>query len=304
MKAVVFGGYGFLGSRVASRLELDGYEVHRLSKRNGWDLRYFFPLPGKVDLVVNCAADQGGIGYQKTRIGEIVRDNMLIAANCIEMARQAEAKKYVQVIAACAYPGEPRDGILREDEFTAGPMDASVSGYGSVQRSKVALAKAYHQQYGLDTVNVSLVNLYGPGEHTDPIRSHGLAALLVKFADAARTGASKVTLWGTGAAVREWTHVEDAAAGLLHVANSPVRYDLVNIGTGTGLAMRDLATMLAREAGFQGEISYDSTKGDGVLHKVADISRAARLGWLPVKPLVEGIREELAWYAETKKVSA
>jgi GDP-L-fucose synthase len=301
-RVVVTGGQGFLGSQVMKQLATLGASVTSCSRRDSCDLRSLdqalaFFTTHQPDIVFNCAAHQGGLAYQKLRPAEILYDNLLMGANTMEAARLAGVKKYVNPIAGCAYPGAPPGGILREAEFEAGAMHPTVENYGAAKRAAVALAKWSRRQYGFDAVSLILVNLYGSGEHFHPDRSHALAALIRKFYEAHRDGAREVVLWGTGRAVREWTYVDDAAAGLIRAAELYSDGEPLNIAVGSGNSIAELAAIVKDVTGFRGNIVYDSTKPDGALCKVADISKMKTiLGWEPPTPLRDGIRKTLEWF--------
>jgi GDP-L-fucose synthase len=279
-----------------------GAEPVSCSRAAGCDLRHLpearaFFEKHKPEFVINCASNQGGIAYQKLYPGAIFYDNLLMGANTMEAARLAGVNKYVNVIAGCAYPGEPRDGILREDEFEAGPMHPTVENYGATKRAAVMQAKCYWRQHRFQVLSLILINLYGPGEHFHPDRSHALAALIRKFYEAERDGAPEVVLWGTGRAVREWTYVEDAAEGILRAAEVYSALEPLNIAVGSGQTIADLAEIVKEAVGFSGRIVYDSSKPDGALHKVGDIAKmVATLHWKPGTPLPEGIRQTLNWF--------
>jgi GDP-L-fucose synthase len=301
-RVVVTGGQGFLGSPVMERLSRRGAHGVACSRRAGCDLRdleqavRFFERHSP-ELIINCAAHQGGIAYQKLRPATIYYDNLLMGAHTMEAARQAGVQKYVNIIAGCAYPGNPPDGILRENEFEAGPMHPTVENYGATKRAAVTQARWYRHQYGFESVSLILVNLYGPGEHFHPDRSHALAALLRKFYEAKRDHMPEVVLWGTGRAVREWTYVEDAAEGILRAAELYSGAEPLNLAVGCGHTIAELAEMVKEIVGFEGRIVYDKTKPDGALGKTGDTTKMkAELGWEPPTPLREGIHRTLEWF--------
>jgi GDP-L-fucose synthase len=229
--------------------------------------------------------------------GQIYYDNLLMGANTMEAARLAGVQKYVNIIAGCAYPGEPRDGILREQEFEDGPLHPTVENYGATKRAAVMQAKCYARQYGFKTLSLILVNLYGPGEHFHPDRSHALAALIRKFYEAKQGHAPEVVLWGTGRAVREWLYVEDAAEGIVRAAERSNDVEPLNIAVGEGRSIAELAAIIQAITGYKGNIVYDPTKPDGALHKVGDITKMKSvLEWKPPTPIQDGIRRTLEWF--------
>jgi len=259
-----------------------------------WALRLLAHF--KPDIVINCAANQGGIAYDRLYPATIFYDNMLMGINTMEAARLAGVKKCVNIIAGCAYPGEPRDGILREQELFDGPMHPTVENYGITKRAAVLQAKYYRQQYGFNAISLILINLYGPGEHFHPDRSHALAALLRKFYEAKRDNLPEVVVWGTGKPIREWLYVEDAAEGVIRATELYDDPEPLNIATGEGYSIAQLASMIASHVGYRGGIVYDTTKPDGALRKTGDTTKMkAALNWEPPTSLGAGIRRTLDW---------
>jgi GDP-L-fucose synthase len=302
-RVVICGGQGFLGGQVMRRLVDLQSDAISCSRRAGTDLRdldqgvRFFRMH-QPEVVINCAANQGGISYQKLYPGSIYYDNLLMGANTMEAARLTGVKKYVNIVAGCAYPGEPRDGVLREEEFEAGPMHPTVENYGATKRAAVLQAKCYRRQYGLDAVSLILVNLYGPGEHFHPDRSHALAALIRRFYEAKRDRAAEVVLWGTGRAVREWMYVTDAADGIVRASELYAEAEPLNLAVGRGQTISELANIIKAIFRYEGRIVYDSTMPDGALQKVGDTTRMrAMLDWEPQVPILEGIKRTLDWFA-------
>jgi GDP-L-fucose synthase len=279
-----------------------------VSRRSGYDLRHLDQAlrafeTRRPEMVINCAANQGGIGYQALYPGTIYFDNLLMGANTMEAARLAGVSKYINIVAGCAYPGEPLDGILRETEFEAGAMHATVENYGATKRAAVMQARVYRRQYAFDALSLILINLYGPGEHFEPDRSHGLAALLRKFYEAHSTQTDAVVLWGTGAAVREWLYVDDATTGILLAAEHYAQAVPLNIAVGQGMTIAELAAMIKGIVGYQGQIVFDTSKPDGARYKTGSTeAMESALGWRPATPIREGLAQTLAWleshYAE------
>ena len=168
----------------------------------------------------------------------------------------------MSALAACSYPGDV-SGAMREQDWWSGPLHDSVLAYGFTKKARAVGARCYAEQYGLRTVNLLLANLYGPGDHLEPGRSHALTALLRRFHEAQASGAREVVVWGSGAPVREWLFVEDAAEALVIAAERIEDVAPYNVGTGEGLTIRALAEAIAALVGYEGAISYDTTRPDG-----------------------------------------
>lgn len=302
-RVVVCGGQGFLGGEVMRRLVDLGAETISCSRRANTDLRDLEQAVGffrkhEPEVVINCAANQGGLAYQKLCPGTIYYDNLLMGANTMEAARLTGVRKYVNIVAGCAYPGDPREGVLREEEFEAGPMHATVENYGATKRAAVTQAKYFRREYNLDAISLILINLYGPAEHFHPDRSHALAALIRKFYEAKRDQRPEVVLWGTGKAVREWMYVTDAAAGIVRASEKYFGSEPLNIAVGSGQTIAELANIIKAVVGYDGRIVYDATMPDGALRKVGDTTRMkAILDWEPQVPILEGIQRTLDWFA-------
>jgi len=303
----VAGGTGFLGSHIMARLKTLGAVAHSCSRASGCDLRAFEQAAAhfsviKPDVVINCAANQGGLAYHKAFPATIFYDNLLIGLNAMEAARITGVGKYVNILSACAYPGEPKDGILREAEFEAGPMHSTVDHFGATKRAALMQAKCYASQYAFNAISLLLVNMYGPGEDFHPDRSHALAALVRKFYEAKESGAGAVTLWGTGRAVREWLYVEDAAEGVLRAVERHHGSEPLNLGVGSGCTITELAEVVRRIVGYRGKIVYDDSKPDGAMLRVADIAKMrSTLDWEPQTAIETGIRRTIDWFVEHRQ---
>lgn len=299
-RTAVLGGGGFLGRHVVAVLEEMGGRPVVPRTRDGYDFRSLdvarcFMAEAKPEVVFQCAAHQGGIAYQGPRPVEILQDNLLIAMNTLAAAREAGVRKFVNVVAACSYPGH-LDRPLSEDDYWAGPIHDSVMSYGLARKVSVVLGSSYRREYGLNCVHLILANLYGPGDHIEPDRSHALIALLRKMIEAHRDGSPTVTVWGTGRPIREWLYVRDAAEALVLAAES---YDLdvpLNVGTGEGLSIAALADLIRDVVGYSGRIVFDTSRPDGAMVKTLRCERIrAALGWQPRTPLREGLERTRDW---------
>ncbi len=300
----VTGGQGFLGSRIVSRLRSKGADVVSVSRATGYDLRDPDAArrafrTHKPEIVFNCAANQGGISYQRLYPATIMVDNMLMGLHAMDAAREAGIAKYVNIVAACSYPGYQDDGLLSEDKYWDGALHDSVLNYGITKKVQTVQGLMYKRQYGFNSIHLIMTNLYGPGEHFEPDRSHALAALMRKFYEAKRDNSPRVEIWGTGKPVREWMYVDDAADAVVRAAEVYDDVEPLNVGLGEGYTITELAETIKQIVDYKGDMFYDTTKPDGARRKVMDISRMrAALNWEPAVSLEPGIRKTLDWFVE------
>ena len=300
----MLGATGFVGRTVCRLLEEKGYVFERTSISSGVDLRdgvqanrYFEKV--NPDYIINCAAFVGGIQFGYDHPAEMFRNNLLMSVNIYEACRQTGVKRLVNPISNCAYPA--RATLFKESEFWEGPLHESVLVYGMARKMSWVGAWAYHKQYGVDTINLILSNMYGPGDHFDSVRSHALGALIRKMMDAKHRGESTVIVWGTGKPVREWLYVEDGATALIRALDVERYVDPVNIGVAQGVSVADLAKMIQQEVGYEGELKFDTTKPDGAAYKTVDGSTGEwLLGWKPQIDLPTGIQKTIHWYLENE----
>ena len=306
-KIVVTGGTGFLGRRVVETLSASGADVVSCSRREGVDVRdgvAFGTWLSKVqpDCVVHCAAHVGGIGYVGEHAIEVFHDNLAIGTGLVQGLRQAGVERLLSVMPNCTYPGEKQ--IYRESEWWDGAIHDSVLMYGLPRKMLWGLCKTYGPVTGLRSAHLILPNLYGPGDHFDPLRSHALGALVRKIVDADRDGSSSVELWGTGAPVREWMFVRDAAEAIARFLETGALDDeasashaIYNVGIGEGVSIAALAEAIKTAVGWDGSFVFDRTRPDGAMRKLLDGSRFCEMtGWSPAHCLDDGIDETVSWY--------
>lgn len=296
----VIGGGGFLGGHLVEQLRQQGCEPVVPRTADGWDFRSldsareFFRLH-KPEVVFNCAAKQGGLALQQKAPAEVFYDNMLLGLNTMHAAHLNGVAKYVNVVAACSYPGYV-DGMLTEKDYWDGALHESVVNYGFTKKAQVVQGFCYRKQYGFQSIQLLMTNLFGPREHFSPGRSHGLAALLRKFYEARTFQSPEVVIWGTGKPIREWLFVKDAAEALMLAAERYAGTEPLNVSLGGGLSITELAELIQRIVGYEGRIVYDTSKPDGALVKTFGNECIKReIGWRPRTPLEEGIRQTLAW---------
>jgi GDP-L-fucose synthase len=301
-KAVVLGGFGFLGANVVAAFERKGYAVEACSRRAGVDARDEQALTAyltraKPDILVHCAANVGGIAYNAQCPVAIYEDNLMIGFHVVRAAHRCGVSKLVNIMPNCTYPGEM--DRLSEPRWWDGPMHPTVLTYGMPRKMLWVQAWAHQQENGLQSIHLVLPNLYGPRDHFDIVRSHALGALIRKVVDAKRDGASEVEIWGSGQPIREWMYVEDAAEGIVLATEGYNDIEIVNLGSGQGCSIRELAEVIREIIGWRGDFRYDTSHPDGAPQKVMDISkmRAALGAWLPRTELREGIATTIEWLA-------
>ncbi len=301
-RVLVTGGAGFLGRHIVAAFRAAGAEVVA-PRRRQYDLVCGDECAAVlrdhvIDTVVHSAALYGGIWFNRVRPAEIFHQNLLMGVQLMEAARAAGVRRFVQVGTACSYPGN-LDGDLREDDLWAGPCHESVECYGLVKKVLEAQGRVYHAQHGLEVAHLILTNLYGPWDCYEPERSHVAAALIRKVVEATAGNAPTLEAWGTGAPVREFLYVEDAADAIVRAAAVCTDGRPLNIGTGIGTSIRELTELLCELAGFRGRIAWDASKPDGAARKVLDVSRMrALLGWTPPTSLRDGLAQTVEWYRD------
>ena len=299
MKVVVAGSTGLAGSAISAAFSAQGHQVIGLNRSvvdlmDGAATQQFL-INTKPDLVVDAAAKVGGIGANSTFPVEFLADNITIQGNLMNAAHVAGVEKFVFLGSSCIYPRDCAQPI-KEGYLMTGPLEATNSAYAIAKIAGLELVNSYRKEYGTKWISLMPTNLYGPRDNFDLAASHVLPAFIRRFVDATESGAEKVVLWGSGSPLREFLHVDDLAQAVL-VASEKYDSSLhLNIGTGEDLSIKALAGIVAKAAGFSGEIEWDSSKPDGTPRKVLDVSRIKALGWKPTITLEAGIASTIAWY--------
>ena len=289
-----------MGKTVVKKLKEENIDFVSLSLKNSVDFRNFEQTKGifekeKFDAVINCAAFVGGIQVGYERPGELFYNNTLIATNLMEAARLANVKRFVNPISNCVYPQHLE--TLEEKDLWSGVIHESVLAYATARKSSWVQGWAYYKQYGFDSVHVILSNMYGPGDYFDEVQSHALGALVKKFVDAKKTGETQVTVWGTGKPIREWLYVEDGAEALVRALYIAPHIEPINVGRSEGVSILELAKMIEKAVGYEGNIVLDTSKPDGVPSKVMVAEKMKHIfQWAPPTSLQEGIKKTIEWY--------
>ena len=303
MSVLVTGGGGFLGSHLVERLRADGVEPF-VARRSEYDLirpddavRLFDEAQPR--LVIHLAAEVGGIGANMANSGRYWYANTMMGANVLEQSRLHGVDKLVVVGTICSYP-KLAPLPFREESLWDGFPEETNAAYGVAKKSLLVGGQAYREQYGLTSIHLLQVNLYGPRDDFDLERSHVIPALIRKMLESQ----GEVVLWGDGTPTREFLYVEDAAEGIWLGAQRYDGAEPVNLGSGEEIAIRDLAELIADVTGFEGEIVWDASKPNGQPRRQLDVSRAEeRFGFRARTPLRAGLERTVAWYREQALVS-
>lgn len=300
---VVTGGAGFLGSLVVDRLRAAGAGTVFVPRSSVYDLteqeavRRLFD-DARPEIIVHLAAEVGGIGANRDNPGRYFYANAAMGIHLIEESRLRGVEKFVQVGTVCSYP-KFAEVPFREDALWDGFPEETNAPYGIAKKSLLVMLDAYRLQYGFRSVYLLPVNLYGPGDNFDPHTSHVIPALIRKFTEAREKGLGTVTLWGSGSPSREFLYVDDAARAIVMACEHDDDPEPMNVGTGREVSIRDLADLIARLTGFQGDVEWDTTKPDGQPRRCLDTSRAAaRLGFRAEVDLEDGLQRTISWWDE------
>lgn len=257
----------------------------------------------RPEYVLHFAAKVGGIKANSTRPAEFLYENLMIQGNVIHQCHLGHVKQLIVLGSSCIYPREcPQP--MKEEYLLTGPLEPTNEGYALAKIAGLKLAQYYERQYGLKCLNPLPCNLYGPNDHFDLDRAHVMSALARRFVDAQDSRASSVTLWGTGSARREFLHVHDLAEAVLFLAKNYQSSEIINVGTGEELSIRELSELIADVVGYRGKILWDTTMPDGMPRKCLDISRLRSLGYRHRVPLRAGIEGVVSEYRGLKKSGA
>ncbi|AWO01194.1 GDP-fucose synthetase [Chitinophaga alhagiae] len=293
-KIYIAGHRGMVGSAIKRRLEKAGFTnfVTRTSSeldlRNQAAVEAFFAAE-KPEYVFLAAAKVGGIVANNTYRAEFIYDNLMIQNNVIHQAYVHGVKKLMFLGSSCIYP-KLAPQPLKEEYLLTGLLEPTNEPYAIAKIAGIKLCDAYRSQYGADFISVMPTNLYGPNDNYDLQNSHVLPALLRKFHDAKEKGDPAVTIWGTGTPLREFLHADDMADACYFLMQQYSEPGPINIGVGKDISIADLAAMIRKIVGYEGELQFDTTKPDGTPRKLMDVSKLTGLGWKASIHLEEGIR--------------
>jgi len=315
-RVIVTGGAGFLGSVVTRKLVDRGAAEVIVPRSHEYDLRDLDAIrrllagssrPSKlgtgqepVNVIIHLAAVVGGIGANRERPAEFFYDNLMMGVQLLHEAYKAGVKKFVAVGTVCAYPKFTPTPFHESDLWNGYPEETNAP-YGLAKKMLLVQSEAYRQQYGYNSIFLLPVNLYGPGDNSDPRSSHVIPALIKKCVDAIESGDSEVVVWGDGSPTREFLYVEDAAEGVVLAAERYDRSDPVNLGSAFEISIRDLAQIIVEETGFTGKVVWDTSKPNGQPRRKLDTSRAGEgFGFHSQVDFRTGLRRTIAWYREQR----
>ena len=300
-KIYVAGHRGMVGSSIVRNLKSKGYtniitrtssELNLLRQK---DVEDFFESE-KPDYVFMAAAKVGGIHANNTYRGEFIYNNLMIESNVIHTSHLFGVKKLLFLGSSCIYP-KMAPQPLKEEYLLSGSLEPTNEPYAISKIAGIKLCESYYRQYGDCFISAMPTNLYGPNDNYDLENSHVLPALIRKFHEAKINNSPTVEVWGTGSVFREFLHVDDLAEACVHLMKNYSENEIVNIGTGIDISIKDLTMIISKVVGYDGEIIWNTSKPDGTLRKLLDVSRVNSLGWSYKIKLEDGIKSVYSEYS-------
>ena len=296
----VAGHRGLVGSAILRNLEARGFRNFVLASREELDLTnqaavFAFFRERRPSYVFLAAARVGGIQANSMFPADFIRENLAIELNVLEAARQTGVEKFLMLGSSCIYPRLAQQP-MKEEYLLSGPLEPTNAPYAIAKIAGIALCQSYAKQYGMNCLSLMPTNLYGPGDNFDLAAGHVVPALMRKIHDAKENGAPEVTVWGTGNPLREFLFVDDLGDACVYLMEGYDRPDLINVGTGDEVSIRELAQTIARVVGYEGEFVFDVSKPDGAPRKLLDVSKLASLGWTARVTLEEGLAQTYDWF--------
>ena len=302
-KIFVAGHNGLVGSAIVRNLKAKGFtniitvDREKLDLRRTLEVNMFFNTE-EFDYVFLAAAKVGGIGANSDYPAEFIHDNLMIQTNVIDSAYRSGVKKLIFLGSSCIYPKFPKMPIT-EDQLLEGRLESSNDAYAIAKIAGIKMCQAYRKQYGFNAISVMPTNLYGPNDNFDHNTSHVLPALISKFDGSLEKSKHWVVkLWGDGSPKREFLHVDDLAEALVVCMDKYDSDDIINIGTGEDVTIKELAETIVDVVGYENDYEWDTSKPNGTPRKVLNVDKMKSLGWEPKISLRDGIESTYAWYKE------
>lgn len=296
----VAGHAGLVGAAICRALAARGFDNVLTASRAEVDLRdaaavtRFFSAE-RPEYVFLAAAKVGGILANDSYPADFIRDNLQIQTNVIDAAHRHGTRKLCFLGSSCIYPRLAPQPIT-EDALLTGPLEKTNEWYAVAKIAGIKMCQAYAKQYGFDAISIMPTNLFGPGDNFDLASSHVLPALLRKFHAAKESGERSVVVWGSGTPRREFLYVDDLADATCFLMERYESPEIINVGTGRDITIADLAALIGKTVGFDGEIVFDRSKPDGTPRKLLAVDKLTALGWQPRTDLETGIRRTYEWY--------
>ena len=302
---LVLGAEGFVGKAMVERLNREKIdyissnhkECDLQNKRATLDLfeRY------NPNTVINLAAFLGGVHFGIKHAAEMFTNNMEMQINILEACRIYNVKRLINPIGSCVYPGNL--DVYVEDKLWDGPIHESVLPFATAKKAFVVACDAYRKEYGVDSINLVMSNMYGPGDHFDEERAHAVGGMIKRLLDATKNNCKEFVVYGTGKPIREWLYIDDAVDALFRAISADEIDGIVNIGEKKGHSIKETVEIIAKLVGFDGKLIFDSSWPDGALVKTVDGHRAYELlGWKATMPFEEGLKKTVEWYKENYNV--
>ena len=298
----VAGHRGLAGSAISRALRAKGYDQLLEVGREDLDLRKkdqvdsFFEKE-KPEWVIVAAAMVGGIHANQSRPAEFIYDNLLIQNNLIHGSHEHGVKKLLFLGSSCIYP-KMAPQPMREESLLSGPLEPTNQPYALAKIAGIEMCRSYRRQYGSDFICAMPTNLYGPGDNFDLEQAHVMPAMMHRFHQAKVDGAPSVTLWGTGSPFREFLHSTDLGEACVFLMENHSGEEIVNVGCGKDITIRELAERVRDVVGYQGELEWDSSRPDGTPRKLMDTERIRTMGWEPRVGLSDGLKETYQWFLD------
>ncbi|MHA1222236.1 MAG: GDP-L-fucose synthase [Candidatus Heimdallarchaeaceae archaeon] len=301
-KVFLAGHTGLVGSAILRVLEKNGYSNIITANSSTLDLRNqkavndFFEIE-RPEFVFLAAAKVGGILANNTYPAEFIYDNIMIEANIINAAKKFQVKKLLFLGSSCIYPKFAKQPI-KEEYLLSGKLEPTNEPYAIAKIAGIKMCQAYNRQYNTNFISLMPTNLFGPNDNYDSQNSHVMASLIRKFSEAKFYDKSLVEVWGTGLPKREFLYVDDLADACLFLMNNYSDSDIINVGTGMDISIKELAQLIKDIVGFKGEIIFNTTKPDGTPRKLLDVTKLNKLGWTSKTSLREGIKKTYNWFVK------
>lgn len=303
-KIYVAGHNGLVGSAILRELNKNNYtniitrDFSNLDLRSQDKVEEFFKNE-KPEYIFLAAAKVGGIMANDTYPADFIRDNLMIETNIIDSAYKNGVKKLLFLGSSCVYPKDCTQPI-KEEYLLTGSLEVTNKAYALAKIAGIVMCQSYAKQYGANFISVMPTNLYGENDNFDLTSSHVLPAMIRKFDDAKESGEGEVVLWGSGNPMREFLYVDDLANACVYLMNNYHDSEIINIGTGIDVSIKELASIVKDVVGYEGGVTWDSTKPDGTMRKQLDVSKINNLGWKHSTDLRDGVKKVYDWYKNNK----